>query len=107
MKYLFLILTLYLMSTQAQPLSTCADYAKMVEYLDQMKNEGLSKSEIKQNLTSIGKIKNITSTQINDWLSILDWVFKAENKNISTQYLVEKKKQECETERGIVNWNKD
>jgi len=106
---LLLILFLSLISTSvfSQPLPNCADHGNMVQYLAKMRSEGLSKLEIQQNIREIARIKELTPTQLEDWYSNLNWIFKTENKSVSVEALAKKKQQECETDRGIVNWNRD
>jgi hypothetical protein len=89
----------------AQPIASCIEHANMVQYLAKMKNEGLSKSEIGQNLIEISRIKALNITQQEDWMNNLSWLFRPEHKGLSIESLTAKKKQECETDRGIVNWN--
>jgi hypothetical protein len=106
-KFSLLLLSILATSALAQPIPNCIELGNMVEYLAKMKNEGLSKSEIQQNIREIARIKNLTSTQLEDWFNNLNWLFKPENKSLNLEGLSKKKKQECETDRGIVNWNKD
>ncbi len=107
LKLQFLILFTFSTCAYSQPLPNCSDLGNMVQYLAKMKNEGLSKSEIQQNIREIARLKDLTSTQLDDWTSNLNWIFKPENKALLVETLMKKKKQECESERGIVNWNND
>jgi hypothetical protein len=106
-KFSLLLLSLLGTCAIAQPIPNCTELGSMVEYLAKMKNEGLSKSEIQQNIHEIARIKELSSSQIEDWLNNLNWLFKPENKSLNLEGLTKKKKQECETDRVIVNWDKD
>jgi hypothetical protein len=58
-------------NSMAQDLNKCATYANITKEIAELRQRGLSRSEIKQNLTEIMKLKNNSKDTHNEWMQSL------------------------------------
>jgi hypothetical protein len=91
-------------NTVAQDLNKCATYANITKEIAQLKQRGLSRSEIKQNLTEIMKLKNNSQDTLNEWMMSLEWLYQREHVRLSPPMAEALRLDECKRELGIIDW---
>lgn len=91
-------------NTIAQDLNKCATYANITKEIAQLKQRGLSRSEIKQNLTEIMKLKNNSQDTLNEWMVSLEWLYQREHVRLSPPMAEALRLDECKRELGIIDW---
>jgi hypothetical protein len=88
----------------AQDAQKCATQANITKEISELKQRGLSRAEIKQNLTEIMKLKNNSADTLSEWMQNLDWLYQRENVRLSPLQSQEKRLSECRRELGIIDW---
>jgi hypothetical protein len=91
-------------SSIAQDLNKCANHANITREIAELKQRGLSRSEIKQNLTEIMKLKNNSQDTLHEWMLSLDWLYQREHVRLSPQLAQAQRLDECKRELGIIEW---
>jgi len=91
-------------NTMAQDLNKCATYANITKEIAELRQRGLSRSEIKQNLTEIMKLKNNSKDTLNEWMQSLEWLYEREHVRLSPQMAQALRLDECKRELGIIDW---
>ena len=88
----------------AQDAQKCATQANITKEIAELKQRGLSRGEIKQNLTEIMKLKNHSADTLNEWMQNLEWLYQRENVRLSPAQVQEKRLDQCRRELGIIDW---
>jgi len=90
--------------TMAQDALKCATLANITKEIAELKQRGLSRGEIKQNLTDIMKLKNNSPDTFNEWMQNLDWLYQRDNVRLTPLQVQDKRLNECKREHGIIDW---
>ena len=104
-KCLGLVLSLFLAcASLAQDAQKCATQANITKEIAELKQRGLSRGEIKQNLIEIMKLKNNSADTLNEWMQNLEWLYQRENVRLSPAQVQDTRLNECTRELGIIDW---
>jgi len=88
----------------AQDANKCATLANITKEIAELKQRGLSRNEIKQNLSEIMKLKNNSADTLNEWMLNLDWLYQRDHVRLSPSQAQAKRLEECKRELGIIDW---
>ncbi len=92
------------LNLSAQDLAKCVSQANIVKEVAELKQRGLSRSEIRQNLTEIAKLKKSSEDHLNEWMLGLEWLYQREHVRLGPQGAQETKLDECKRELGVIEW---
>ena len=91
-------------ASMAQDANKCATLANITQEIAELKQRGLSRNEIKQNLSEIMKLKNYSTDTLNEWMQNLVWLYQRDHVRLSPTQAQAKRLEECKRELGIIDW---